>query len=180
MFILSECKLQINVYNTKVFMNISNNFLLAALYFSEFKPILNFILQQLAWSKRQSQYIIANSLTETICMVFLTLLFAYLIYKVLFYFLYLFLKKYVGNVSCNFLQRTYENFSPRMVCVWFDPFAPKKHTFIVAFCQQIFKADIFKRSFWFHVSHKISKFTICFSLPCLYTKVNSLPACLQS
>ena len=74
-------------------MNISNNFLLAALYFSEFKPVLNFILQQLAWSKRQSQYIIANSLTETICMVFLTLLFAYLIYKVLFYFLYLFLKK---------------------------------------------------------------------------------------
>ena len=58
-------------------MNISNNFLLAALYFSEFKPILNFILQQLAWSKRQSQYIIANSLTETICMVFLTLLFVF-------------------------------------------------------------------------------------------------------
>ena len=59
-------------------------------------------------------------------MVFLTLLFVYLIYKVIFYFLYLFLKKYVPNESCNFLLRTYENLSHWMVCLWFDPFCSQK------------------------------------------------------
>ena len=62
-----------------------------------------------------------------------------------------------------------------MICVWFDPFCTQKRTFIVAYCQHVFKA----RPFWVHISHKVSKFTIFFSLPCLYTKVNRLRTCLQ-
>ena len=43
------------------------------------------------------------------------------------------------------------------VCDWFDPFGPKKHTFIV-YCLQIFVAGSFKRIyFWIHVRHKNSK-----------------------
>ena len=44
-------------------------------------------------------------------------------------------------------------------------FGLKKHTFIVAYCQQIFVADSFKRpSFWIHASHKNSKLIIFFGL----------------
>ena len=47
-------------------------------------------------------------------------------------------------------------------------FAPKKHTFIVVYCQQIFVADSFKRPFGIYVSHKNSKLIIFFSLTRLY------------
>ena len=66
-------------------------FLQYILHFCEFKPFSNFIFQLPVWSKHQLQYIIPNSLTENIYIVFLTWLFDYLIYKVIFYFLYLFI-----------------------------------------------------------------------------------------
>ena len=97
---------QIN-FQSIVSKNILNNFLLAVLYFCEFKPFLNFIFPLSVWPRHQPLYIIPNSLSEKSFIVFLTVLFDYLIYKVIYYFLHLFFFfKYDPNVSCNFSQRT--------------------------------------------------------------------------
>ena len=61
-------------------------------HFCEFKPFLNFIFQLPVWSKYQLQYIIPNIIIENTYIVFLTWLFDYLIYKVIFYLLYFFFK----------------------------------------------------------------------------------------
>ena len=129
-------------------------------------------MQQPAWSKCQSQYIIPNSLTETIYMVFLTLSFAYLIYKVIFYFLYL--KKICSKCKLQFLAKNLRKSLTLngLRLVW--PILYPKNT--LSF---LLIVSSFKRPFCIHVSHKISKFTIFFSLPCLYTKVNRLPTCHQ-
>ena len=76
--------------------------------FYEFKPYLNFIFQQSVWSKHQLQYIILNNLKsflETIYIVFLALLFDYLIYKAIFYFLYLLFKKICCKCKPQFLTK---------------------------------------------------------------------------
>ena len=97
----------------------------------------------------------------------------------IFYFLYLF-RKICSKCKLRFLAKNLRKSLAlnglRLVWSILDK---KKHTSIVVYCQQVFVVDNFKRPFWVHVSHKISKFIIIFSLPCLYTKVNRLPTCLQ-
>ena len=90
-----------------VFKNSSNNFLFAVLHLCEFKRFLNCVFHLPAWSKRHPQYIFPNSLSENIYIVFLTLSFDYLIYKVILHFLYLFLKNICSKCKPQFLRKNF-------------------------------------------------------------------------
>ena len=100
----------------------------------EFKPFLNFIFWQPVWSNRQPQYIVPNSLKslETrknrIYCVFDFIIWLFDLQSDILFLAFIF-KKNVPNVSHNFSQRTLQNLSSLMVCVWFDPFWIQKAHF---------------------------------------------------
>ena len=100
----------------------------------EFKTFLNFIFWQPVWSNRQPQYIVPNSLKsletwkKRIYCVFDFITWLFDLQSDILFLAFIF-KKNVPNVSHNFSQRTLQNLSSLMVCVWFDPFWIQKVQF---------------------------------------------------
>ena len=120
---------------------------------------------------------------EAIYIVLWGFLFDYLIYKVIFYSLYLFIYFLIFS-KCNpkFLAKNLrKSLVLNGLCLVWPIFDPPKNTFIVFYCQQIFVADSFKTFLNscqpqnFEINKSFNSYFVCITSSVLFNNHEKVP-----